>query len=148
MNINPKIVLTASLALLIGALVMHVSIFLGLEEAPYSIDWFMTAAMVVIWLLSSRLFKQLHQNQPALPPVKVLRSNTPGWLPFFVAFVGLYAVFNMGMMIRTRWAGNNLRGISGFWIFFFAFGLLISWAKINQQHKVQNAHSKIEDKQQ
>ncbi|HHE54847.1 MAG TPA: hypothetical protein ENL21_03625 [Caldithrix abyssi] len=142
MKINPKYLLFSSLALLLVALVLHVNIFFGLENIPYSIDLFLTAAMVIVWLVSSHLLKQLQKFQPSLTPLQVLRLNTPVWLPFFVVFTGLYAIFNMGMMIRTCWAGNNLRGISGFWIFFFALGLLISWAKMNQQ---KSAHTEEND---
>ncbi|WP_457566658.1 hypothetical protein [Caldithrix abyssi] len=145
MKLNPKQNLIFSLLLLMISLAAHVSIFLGAEIFPRLFDLFLTGGMVVSWLLSSRFLKQLHKNQPALPPMQVLRSNTPFWLPFFVAFVGLYAVINMGMMIRTNWAGSNLRGISGFWMFFFALGVLVSLAKIRQEKGIEKKHLNAED---
>ncbi len=137
MKINPKIFLLICVFLWLLSLAVHVSIFLGSENIPLALDLMLTTSMVIIWLLSSRLLKQLHKNQPYKNPLKILKEATPGWLPFLVGFSGLYALFNLGMMIRTRWAGSNLRGISGFWIFFFLLGILIARAQL-QIEKRQN----------
>ncbi len=136
-----KQLLTISITFLFVALALHVWIFVGVERFPFSLDVLLTGGMVLVWLFSSRLFKQLHKNEPAESPFKLLQKNVPFWLPPFVAFTGLYALINMGMMIRTRWAGSNLRGISGFWIFFFALGVLISWAKIRQERQQKQTNS-------
>ncbi|NOX88603.1 MAG: hypothetical protein GXO77_06225, partial [Calditrichaeota bacterium] len=47
-------------------------------------------------------------------------------------FFLFYAVVNLGMMIRTNWTGSNLRGVSGFWLFFYSFALVVSLARIRQ----------------
>lgn len=133
MKIKSKYVLVISAILLAASMTVHALIFKGVTNMPSFVDLGLTVGMVLAWLFTSKLLKILNQTEPDLHPVKTITQNTPAWLVFITAFFLFYAVINMGMMIRTGWKGSELRGISGFWLFFYSLSILVSVAHIRQR---------------
>jgi hypothetical protein len=129
---KPLIISGLSAVLLIASLAVHLLIFKGVSNLPGFIDISLTVGMVVAWLLTSKFLKELQRAQPDVHPVRLITANAPMSLSFLTGFFMLYAIINMGMMIRTNWQGSNIRGVSGFWLFFYALAVMVSWARWRQ----------------
>ncbi len=132
MNIQPQWAAVSAAVLLVVSGFAQYLIFVGKTPLPFKIDLLLTAGMVGGWLLSSRYFKEMHQAEGDWHPLRLIGQYAPFWLSALTVFFLLYAVLNMGMMIRTRWEGSNLRGVSGFWLFFYALTILVGYARWNQ----------------
>ncbi len=139
MDSKPVITGAVSAVLLGASLIVHILIFEGQVVIPSFVDIALTTGMVMAWLLSSKFIKELNRAQPDVHPVKLITGNVPQWLAFLTAFFMLYAVINMGMMIRTNWQGSNIRGVSGFWLFFYALALMVSWARRRQRKQLSES---------
>jgi hypothetical protein len=132
MTTKPLMTGMASAVLLLVSLSVHLLIFKGVNDIPGFVDMSLTAGMVIAWLLTSKFLKELHRAQPDEHPVRLVTQNAPLALLVLTGFFMLYAVINMGMMIRTNWQGSNIRGVSGFWLFFYALAIVVSWARWRQ----------------
>ncbi|NOX89729.1 MAG: hypothetical protein GXO77_11930 [Calditrichaeota bacterium] len=132
MQVKPKYLAVFSGVLFLAALIVHLLLFWGMHKIPYFLDVLLTAGMVIAWVFSSKILRQIQNSELGMHPVRLLTQNAPNWLVGITGFFLFYAVVNLGMMIRTNWTGSNLRGVSGFWLFFYSFALVVSLARIRQ----------------
>jgi len=139
MNLKAMVTGIVSAILLITSLIVHLLIFEGNSKLPGFIDISLTIGMVLAWLLSSKFIKELNRAQPDVHPIKLMTQNAPRWLVLLTGFFMFYAVINMGMMIRTRWQGSHIRGVSGFWLFFYSLSIMISWARWRQSKQLSES---------
>ncbi len=141
MSNKPLMTGTVSAVLLLASLSVHLLIFKGVNGIPGFVDMSLTAGMVVVWLLTSKFLKELHRAQPDEHPVQLVTQNAPLALLVLTGFFMLYAVINMGMMIRTNWQGSNIRGVSGFWLFFYSLAIVVSWARWRQNRMLSQSQN-------
>ena len=141
---KPLIVGTISAVLLLASLTVHILIFKGEYTVSGFVDIVLTTDMVVAWLMTSKFIKELNRAQPDVHPIRLMTQNVPAVVTFLTAFFMLYAVINMGMMIRTNWQGTNIRGVSGFWLFFYMLTVMVSWARWKQSRQLSRSQNSQE----
>jgi len=89
--------------------------------------------MVLAWLYASQRIKMLGDLFPGENPWSVLFRKSPDIWKFGLGFLTLYALINLFLslsaesgsgFINTTIPFRKLRGLSGFWILFFALAAL------------------------
>jgi len=94
--------------------------------------------MIFSWLYTSATIKDISASQAEFS-FSVLMAKLHPLHRYFLVFLLLYAVFNFVKTFTTDngtdWVDfdpgyNKLRGISGFWLFFYTLGLSASYLKV------------------
>jgi len=94
----------------------------------------MTTFMFLAWIYSSNLVRSLSASNEQNHWLLIIR-NSDSWIKYSTAFFVLYAVLNFIASLQVG-EGNSyfnteipfykLRGISGFWMAFFAFAFMVN----------------------
>lgn len=134
MNIYPGALAGLSLAGFVLSLAIHLLTVTQVYLVPNFIIFVLTAGILMVWLSSSRLLKNMQSDHDMINAWKWVFSSAAAWLKYLTVFFIAYAVVNFAMSVSTQPAGGyidldvsqqKLRGLSGFWLAFYALGFLI-----------------------
>jgi hypothetical protein len=98
----------------------------------------LTAGMIFSWLYTSAAIKDINAAQKEFN-FKVFLSKLHPLHSYGLIFLLIYTLFNFIKTFTTdtgtEWVDfdpdyNKLRGISGFWLLFYALGLTASYLKV------------------
>lgn len=90
-----------------------------------------TAGMLISWLYASRTIKDIYNDGKSSLPFKSILLKLPQTLRYILLFLTFYALINFittlsadtgGGWVDLNLSHDKLRGISGFWILFYAMG--------------------------
>jgi hypothetical protein len=121
------------LMLFSGSLLLHILIVMRIYRPGFELVLTLTGGMVLAWLYASQRVKTLSDAFPGENPWRVVFRESPDIWKFGFGFLTLYAVINLFLSlsadtgsgyINTTIPFRKLRGISGFWILFFALATL------------------------
>ena len=118
------------------ALILHLLIVLMIYHPGTMISMPVTAGMIFSWLYTSRVIKDLnHEKKVTWQNIKIV---LPFWLKYALYFFIIYAFINFVIALSLEsghgWVElqldhDKLRGISGFWVLFYATGFSAAWIK-------------------
>ena len=141
--LNKEILLFA-FALTIS-LILHIIITLSVYYPGNFITMPLTAGMIFSWLYTSSIIKDSSSSHKNFS-FKIILSKIYPVFKYILLFLGLYAVINFvntfSPQTGKNWVDfeldyNKLRGISGFWLFFYTLGLYASILKVKFFNKDQ-----------
>lgn len=121
------------LVLLAGSILIHVLVLMRYYHPGLIMVSFLTFTMFLAWLYSSYRIKRLPAYYPGENPWRLAFRKSPDVWRFSVGFVILYALINLFMSLsadsgpgffNTDIPFHKLRGLSGFWMAFFALASL------------------------
>lgn len=135
----------------IASLVFHIFIYLEVYLPQNWIIITMTSGIILSWLYSSRTMRQHKNASPESNPWVDLFGNVPVWLKYFTYMVIVYSVVNFissmsfksgSGYINTNVSAVKLRGLSGFWLAFYATGFSLGIGSvIYEKNKFENIDS-------
>ena len=133
------------LLLFAGSLLLHLLIVTRTYRPGFELVMFLTGMMVLAWLYASQTIKTLTDYYPGQNPWRLLFRESPDFLKYGLGFLTLYALVNLFISLSADTGSGyvnltilfrKLRGLSGFWILFFA---LASLSQIMVRRLVQAA---------
>ncbi|MBN1408857.1 MAG: hypothetical protein JW956_13755 [Calditrichaceae bacterium] len=137
MNLNPKQLIILSAIGLVFSLIIHLIAISDWYQVSNTIIMILTAGILLVWLQSSKNLKVLHKAYPDQHPWKTVFTIGPEWAKYLLYFFIFYAVLNFALMMSFGSSNNylnfevsqsKLRGLSGFWMAFYALGLVFGYA--------------------
>lgn len=129
-----------------ASLLIHILIMMRYYRPGFLTVSLLTAGMFLAWFHTSNRIKLLADHFPADNPWKRFVSSSPDLLKFIVGFIILYALINLFISMRAASGPGlfntdipyyKLRGLSGFWMAFFALASLVQLT-VNRQIMLQN----------
>jgi hypothetical protein len=127
------------LAAFIISLLLHLLIVLSVYFPDGIITLVFSVGMFFSWLIISRVFRELVDQNPEFNLLQFFRAFPPIF-KYVLSFYAFYALINFTLTFSvetgTGWVEFNLspdklRGISGFWPFFYLFAFSVLKQKTN-----------------
>jgi len=137
-----------ALAGFILSLVIHILTVSQVYLVSNLLSMIMTTGILIIWLQSSKELKLLHTIAPDHNLWTYTFGLVPVWLKYGVYFFILYAIFNFIFSAETEPGSGyfnftvsqpKLRGLSGFWLAFYALGFAVGLA-VKKSGLLQKTH--------
>ncbi len=132
----------------ITSFVLHLVIYLELYLPHSWVILIMTSGIILSWLYSSRIMRHHKSEYPGGNPWVDLFSLIPVWLKYFTYMVIVYSFVNFisslsfksgGGYIDSNVSAIKLRGLSGFWLAFYAIGFSLGLGSvIRDKNKIEN----------
>ena len=122
---------------IIISLVLHLLIVLRIYYPGNMISMPLTGGMLLAWLFASRAVKDMLDSHKSLN-LKSLLADLPSWWRYLLLFFTSYGIINFISTLSPEsgngWVDLNLghdklRGISGFWVLFYALGFSAAYLK-------------------
>ena len=149
MNLSVRHLMIVSIAGFFISLIVHILAVLNIYTPPNFVTILLTAGIIIVWLESSKNVRRVFKQNEAVNPWKKAFAVCPVPIKYLTCFLILYALINFGF-IRSFKGGEGyidasisfqkVRGISGFWLAFYALGLSIGYSihnfQINSKKKV------------
>ncbi|MEJ2546101.1 MAG: hypothetical protein P8Y99_18715 [Calditrichaceae bacterium] len=119
------------------SLIIHLIASFDWYQVSNTVIMILTAGILMVWLQSSKNLKVLHKGYPDQHPWKTVFTLCPEWTKYLLYFFIIYAVLNFSLMMSFgsgdeyldfTVSQNKLSGLSGFWMAFYVFGLLLGHA--------------------
>lgn len=124
---------------LILSLLIHLLAVLQIYQASAGVIFLLSLGILFTWLQASAQIKIFKLRDEQKNPWKEAWKLCPGWMKYLLYFMILYALFNFALSVQpdhtpgyinTSVSPAKLRGISGFWLVFYMFGLNIGYAAL------------------
>ena len=150
MNFTPRHLMFFSITGLFISLIVHLLAVFNIYIVSNIVVLILTAGIIFVWLQSSKYLKLMHEQNETSNPWKMAFDICPAWLKYSIYFLIIYALFNFARTmsfiggegyINTNISSDKLRGISGFWLAFYAFGVSIAYA-VFVKEKMTNGSEK------
>ncbi|MGD9899246.1 MAG: hypothetical protein AB7T22_08990 [Calditrichaceae bacterium] len=135
----------------IASLLLHIFIYLGLYLPHNWVVIIMTSGIILSWLYSSRIMRQHKSEYPEGNPWVDVLNLIPVWLKYFTYMIIVYSFINFissmsfssgGGYINTDVSAVKIRGLSGFWLAFYAIGFSLGIGSvIHNKNKIENIGS-------
>lgn len=135
-NLNPRAFLAFSGSGFIISLFVHFLTLTSLYIVSNITIMALTTGMFLAWLQGSKMLKEIYKKHENNHPLKQIMISCPSWLKYTFYFIIIYSVINFAVSVKLpadqsffnfRVSDNKLRGISGFWLAFYAFGFLVNF---------------------
>ena len=136
MNISSKQLILISAMGFVLSLAIHLLVAFDLYLVPNMIIMILTAGILLVWLQSSKNLKVMHKSHPDQHPWKTVFNLCPDWAKYLLYFFIVYAILNFTLTlsfgsgdeyVNFDVSQSKLRGISGFWMAFYALGLIFGY---------------------
>jgi len=137
MHLNAKQLFWVALSGMLISLTVHLLTVLNIFLAPSAVTISLTIGILLVWLQSSRQIKLFLAEDNERNPWKSAFALCPSWVKYVTYFFAVYAFINFAISaeidhtaayINLNVSQPRLRGLSGFWLAFYALGLSIGYA--------------------
>lgn len=142
MNLSVRHLMIVSTAGFFVSLIVHVLAVLNIYAPPNFVTILLTAGIIIIWLESSKNVKRVFKQNEAVNPWTNAFAVCPAPIKYLTCFLILYAFINFGFIMSFKGGEGyidasisfqKVRGISGFWLAFYALGLSVGYSIQNFQ---------------
>lgn len=132
MHLTPKQLASFSLSGFVLSLLVHALTLSGIYYVSGVTIGALTVGMLAIWLLSSKMVRQLSDQDKH--PWKTVFASVPDWLRYLFFFIVVYALINALLSIQTNTgigyfesqvSPQKIRLISGFWMIIYMLGFMV-----------------------
>jgi hypothetical protein len=146
MNLSVRHLMIVSIAGFFISLIVHILAVLNIYAPPNFVTILLTAGIIIIWLESSKNVKRVFRQNEAVNPWKNAFAVCPARIKYLTCFLILYAFINFVFImsfksgegyIDASISFQKLRGISGFWLAFYALGLSVGYSIQNFRNRSQ-----------